>query len=249
MNRKHILCSFILTASFSLLAPIPNGIAQNNSPDPPPQTGGRSGGSRGCDTATPISREAPPALILLIPAQPQAKTSSTHPTLAWFVRDSQPQAMKFRLYEYQDNHEDVQLLLEQSYQSQSGILVWSLPANLPKLGVGKRYLWQVELVCNPNRPSSNLYAEAEFEVVAIQPDLATQLAEATNARDRIQLYSQADLWYDALGLILKQSAPNPEVSLESLLEQGVLSEPELEQLPTRSPYWLERSKQRIGSDE
>jgi hypothetical protein len=64
--------------------------------------------------------------------------------------------------------------------------------------VGKRYRWQVELVCNPSRPSSNLFAEAAIEVVPLQAGLKTQLAQSRDHLDRAKLYAQANLWYDVL---------------------------------------------------
>jgi hypothetical protein len=77
-------------------------------------------------------------------------------------------------------------------------MVLSLENSATELVAGKQYRWQVELVCNPGKPSGNLFAESDFEVVSLQPDLRTQLAHASDPLAQANLLAQAGLWYDAL---------------------------------------------------
>lgn len=161
---------------------------------------GRSAGGRGCSTASqPLPTEVP-ALILLTPNQQPGQTASTRPSFAWFVRDAAAVPLEFRLYERQQNNR-FKLVTEikgDQLKSSPGIMVLSLNDIATELTVGKRYRWQVELVCNPGRPSGNLFAESEFEVVSLQPALKTQLDHAQDPLAQANLFAQADLWYDAL---------------------------------------------------
>jgi hypothetical protein len=159
---------------------------------------GRSSGGRGCGSST-LPAANVPALILLTPNGQSGQTVSTRPTFAWFVRDAAPVPLEFRLYEQDgDRFVLVQAIKDDRLRSAPGIMVLSAASGLPELTVGKRYRWQVELVCNPSRPSSNLFAAATIEVVPLQAGLKTQLARSRDYLDRAQLYAQANLWYDVL---------------------------------------------------
>jgi hypothetical protein len=160
---------------------------------------GRSSGGRGCGSSTLPAAANVPALILITPNGQSGQTVSTRPTFAWFVRDAAPVPLEFRLYEQDgDRFVLVQAIKDDRLRSAPGIMVLSAENGLPELTVGKRYRWQVELVCNPSRPSSNLFAEAAIEVVPLQAGLKTQLAQSRDHLDRAKLYAQANLWYDVL---------------------------------------------------
>ncbi|MGI0489396.1 DUF928 domain-containing protein [Pantanalinema rosaneae CENA516] len=175
--------------------------AQADEDKAPPS--GRSAGGRGCSTASqPLPTEVP-ALILLTPNQHPGQTASTRPTFAWFVRDAAAVPLEFRLYERQnDGFKLVEEIKGDRLKSSPGIMVLSLEDVPIELAVGKRYRWQVELVCNPGRPSGNLFAESEFEVISLKPALKTQLDHAQDPLAQANLFAQADLWYDALETIL-----------------------------------------------
>ncbi|MCC5669915.1 DUF928 domain-containing protein [Nostoc sp. CHAB 5784] len=175
----------------------------NNSNDPPPQTTGTSGGSRGCETQSEISSSSIPSLILLAPSQIYGQTLATRPTFAWFISNSASSQMEFRLYEYDQASKQSKLVKEikdENFKSSPGIMVLSLSS--PELLVGRRYLWQVELVCDVNRPSGNPFATAAMKVIPVQPDLNKQLSQTNNVLNKAILYNQADLWYNTLEIAL-----------------------------------------------
>ncbi len=177
---------------------------------------GRSTGSRGCGvaeappTATPLSAPADvPALILLAPSDQRGRTVSTRPTFAWFVRDRTPMPLEFRIYEQTGtSYILIQEVKGDTFRSVPGIMTLPTLNGLPALSPGKRYRWQVELVCNPARPSGNLFAEAEVDVVPLTPALQRQLfaakavAPSATRLNQAQIYAQANLWYDALATTL-----------------------------------------------
>jgi hypothetical protein len=112
----------------------------------------------------------------------------------------------------------VKEIKDENFKSSLGIMVLSLSS--PELLVGRRYLWQVELVCDANRPSGNPFATAAMKVVPIQPNLDKQLSQTNNVLNKAILYNKANLWYNTLEIALtsKEESKLRELKI-SLLEQ------------------------------
>ncbi|HEY9598270.1 MAG TPA: DUF928 domain-containing protein [Cyanophyceae cyanobacterium] len=206
--------------------------------DPPPETSNRAGGSRGCGTtmtSAPTDETSP--LILFAPNQTLGKTVETRPTLAWFVSDPVSSPMEFRLYEYDPVSKNSTLITEvkdKSFKSSPGIVLLSFSESMPSLSIGKRYLWQVELVCNPNSPSGNPFAEGELKVVELTPQLQAELAQARNPFERATTYARAGLWYDAFATVLKTPMAEDDSRLQQLrgllLEKATIGEDEIKHI-------------------
>ncbi|MEH2421519.1 MAG: DUF928 domain-containing protein [Nostoc sp.] len=220
--RKSLFTSIDIALSLLLLIPT-TALADwnnNSSNDPPPQTTGTSGGSRGCETKSETSLSSIPALILLAPSQIYGQTLATRPTFAWFISNSASWQMEFRLYQYDPASKQSKLVKEikdKNFKSSPGIMMLSLSS--PELLVGGRYLWQVELVCDANRPSGNPFATAAMKVV-LKPDLNKRLSQTNNVLNKAILYNQADLWYNTLGIaLISKDEPKLRELKISLLEQ------------------------------
>ncbi|NET06095.1 MAG: DUF928 domain-containing protein [Symploca sp. SIO2B6] len=212
--------------------------------DLPPNTSGRSGGSRGCSTQTVQSKERIPALILLAPTQQGTKAVATNPSFSWFVRDPGSWQLEFRLYRYDPVSEETQLVKEikdDSFTSLPGIMTLSLSESIPELPVGQRYLWQVELVCDPNHPSGNPFAEAEIEVVALSTELKTELANTQNKFKQATLYKRLGFWYNAWDVVLNTEQTPMMNELKSfLLEKVALAEQEIVKVRTSAINKVQR---------
>lgn len=156
----------------------------------------------GTNTTRGGSCEANSAAVLtaLVPFSHVGQTISGHPTFTWFVPDRTSRPLQLRLFTRSG-----QLLYKTDMESQSGIMSVALPPNLPQLSIGQSYQWQVVLVCDPNVPSRNVVATAEIQVVAPVASLQAQLAAAQTPQQRIDLYAQAGLWYDAMAVARKAS--------------------------------------------
>lgn len=160
------------------------------------------------------------SLTALAPYSHVGQTSSPHPTLAWFVPDSQSYAMEVRLDKYDPSGDRTRLRTVQ-LQSQPGIMVLSLSEQ--KLSTG-RYRWQVVILCNPNRPSSALVVEADIDVVDRPADLADALS-AARPLTRVNLFAESGLWYDALGEALRAEEPTIQALLADLAALEASSAP------------------------
>lgn len=188
---RHLAIRSIFLSGL-LLGSVP---AFADDPDQAPSSG-RSGGGRGCGTAMPAQSDVP-NIILLAP-QGAKQTVSTRPTFVWFVRDAAP--MEFRLYA-QTDHNRYQLIKQEQLQSSPGIMVMTLNQTSPELAIGK-YRWQVVLVCDRDRPSSNLFATSDIEVIPLPSDLKTRIAQSRDPSRQASIYAEANLWYDALGTVI-----------------------------------------------
>lgn len=144
-----------------------------------------------------------PNLILLAP-EGAKQTVSTRPTFVWYARDAAP--IVFRLYA-QTKNDRYQLIKEEQIQSAPGIVAMSLNQDMPELAIGK-YRWQVVLVCDRDRPSSNLFATSEIEVVPFSRDLRTRLEQTRDPMSQASIFADANLWYDALGTAISSSIRN-----------------------------------------
>lgn len=213
----------------------------------PPKTNGRSAGSRGCSNDKPILENAPPGIILITPNQNSVRTTSINPSFAWFVRDSKRRQVQFRLYQEDNDTKKYSLVKEiqdQDFHSKSGIMVLPMPKTVI-LSTGQKYLWQVELICDRHHPSSNLFAEAELEVVDIQPKLKTKLRDALSPTKKASLYAKTGFYYDAIMAILtiNKSDVIQNKAIKklkySLLNKVALKPSELKKLQNSSIHLIE----------
>jgi Domain of Unknown Function (DUF928) len=205
--KKHTTTRLISVILLGLLL-IPVAARADDDDEAPPS--GRASGSRGCGTIAPTAQSDVPNLILLAP-QGRAKTISTRPTFAWFVRDDVSVAMEFRLYAQDENnrYKLIKEIKDDRFKTSPGITVLSLPQTTPELAVG-RYRWQVVLVCDRSHPSSNLFAEADLEVVPMPLELKTQLDKTLDPLSQASLYARSGFWYDALGIAIASSGSNTD---------------------------------------
>ena len=159
-----------------------------------------SGGTR--TGACSASKET--SLTVLAPISHVGKTVSKQPTFAWFVPDAKSYPMEFTLYEYNSNGKPEEI---KSFKlsSKPGIMKYSIPKNQLNFSVGKRYRWQIALLCDPNNPSKDLSAEAELEIAQIPNNLASQIAQTTNSIQKARIYAEEGFWYDALAETLISS--------------------------------------------
>jgi hypothetical protein len=215
-----------------LVVPTLPGFAQDTAPP-----SGRSSGTRGCGTTTLPVQMPVPGLILLAPAQQPGKTASVRPTFAWFVRDAEGLPMEFRLYAQTGN--GFQLVKEikgDRLRSKPGIMVLPPDPAMPELIPGKTYRWQVELVCNPDHPSGNLFATSDLQVVPLHSQLKSQLQHQRDRTKQAQLYAQANLWYDSLSVAFSPATNSTDLKdLQLSLLSRVAINPSEQALLQSSP--------------
>ncbi len=219
MNR--LLASCVLSLSLAVTPVALAGYTPPPDQQPPSGNTTSSGPRGGCESSDE------PSLTVLAPMKHVGQTASPHPTFAWFVPDTKPFPLEFRLFELAEGS-NPKLIEKLELQSSPGIMKLSLPESQPGLAVGKRYLWQVTVICNPNYPSTDLVARAEIEVVEMPPTLKSALSGTTERSKLVELYAEAGFWYEALGEALESTAePRLGAVASTLLEDLVkLEEPQ-----------------------
>ncbi|MEG4530747.1 DUF928 domain-containing protein [Microcoleus sp. D2_18a_D3] len=200
------IASLMLSVSFWVAPVALAKYTPPENPSKPKETGTNTTRNGSCEEANSSGR-----LTALVPFSHVGETISGHPTFTWFVPYITPRPLQLRLFTRTG-----QLLYRTEIQSQPGIMSVALPSNLPQLSIGQSYQWQVVLVCDPDDPSSNVVAAAEIQVVGPAPSLQTQLAAAQTPQQRIDLYAESGLWYDAIAEARKASETSQ--SQEAVLE-------------------------------
>ncbi|MEL6439177.1 MAG: DUF928 domain-containing protein [Cyanobacteria bacterium J06621_8] len=156
----------------------------------------KTGGSRGCKM--PLGD----VVTLLIPQDHTASTISSHPTFFWHVSEQLSSKLRFTILEAGQKP-----IYTQELTPEPGIVALKLPNNSNPLEVGKTYRWTVTVICNEEKPSRNLFAQAWIERVP-----ATNIKHhSTSVRVFCtENYAQMGLWYDALHCAhLRYQSGNP----------------------------------------
>lgn len=144
-------------------------------------------GSRGCNNGKTVD------LKLLVPENYTPKTTLGRPTFFWYV--SEPAPIRFTLVD----PDAIEPIFEHNlYASNSGVISLTVPPENIELSVGKKYIWTVAVICNPLRPSSNIYARTWVERIPIPTELKKALSTTTDRKQRGLIYKKFNVWYDAL---------------------------------------------------
>lgn len=221
VSQPNLTSKLLLSCTLILFLILTNtAIATYKSPPNPssPKTPTGSNSSR----TNECTGNEKTSLTALAPFAYVGQTVSLQPTFAWFVPNSQSRDIEFSLDKYVNGKS--RRVDTISIHSSPGIMTYSLTNKQISLAVGQRYLWQVALLCNPNHPSEDLIASAEFEVVAIPPKLKNQISHTKEFWKRSDLYGEQGLWYDALAETLNNSTN--KASILNLLAELSQSEKE-----------------------
>ena len=222
----------IAVAVLSILSA--NNLAQTSETYRPPKGKVReqtrkAGGSRGCNM--PLEN----AVTLLVPQNHTATTISARPTFFWHLSQKLSLPLRFTLLE-----PGKKPILTKEIEPKPGIVALKLPQDTAPLEVGKTYRWTVTIVCNPSKPSRNLFAQAWIERVSLLRK--AQLYNHTKDTSSCSLtYAKASIWYDALACNytrLVKNQNNPDSSWQQF--HTLLEEIDLaylaEQIPKLSLY-------------
>jgi len=176
-------------------------------------------GSRGCE-----AEAAPVNLNLLAPTH-TAVTASGRPSFYWRVSNVTPVSIRFTLVEPRVSKP---LVDQEMTVTEGGIVRLEMPENAPELQEGKEYRWTVAVICDPNRPSTNIVAKSLIQRVSPSSELASQLAATSSDYERGQIYAQAGYWNDALDAIATSYTQQPNTAtlnnLLAFLQQGEVSQ-------------------------
>ena len=181
---------------------------------------GIRGGGGGCN-GTEITN-----LTAIAPYTHIGHTTSTHPNFVWFVPDRQSYPVELQLSEYSPKSANGKgdTIFKARLKSSPGIMSYSLPKNQLGLSSGQKYVWQVAVLCNPNRPSQDLVVSSEIKVVDTPVSLQKQLTTVRDSFAKANLYAEVGLWYDALAEVVgaKDNSLAQKSTYESIEELATI---------------------------
>ncbi|MCC5637843.1 DUF928 domain-containing protein [Nostoc sp. CHAB 5844] len=196
---KGLDVSLIAIASLSLLLFfMPVAIAAFKPTNRQPASDySRSAGKRGCPNQS--SQGIP--LTLLAPQTYVGYTTSLRPTFVGFI--SNPQKVELRIFEFSSDNKVTQIGNTITKEVKSGIFKIPLPEENPDLIVGKKYLWLLAIDCS----GSKIFEAAEFVVTEISSTLKSKLLRTNDSSQKVDIYAEESLWYEALTEALKLTNP------------------------------------------
>lgn len=157
-------------------------------------------------------------LTVLAPTQHVGQTTSTAPTLAWFVPATSAYRIKLSLYTVNENQLPKLLQQLEYVESASGIIRLTLPEDEFQLSSGQRYLWEVNLACTLDSPTYDQLFISELDIREPSASLISALAAAQTPLERAGVYAGAGYWYDALReALIASDNPEADTLVRSLL--------------------------------
>ncbi|MCU0535392.1 MAG: DUF928 domain-containing protein [Hydrococcus sp. Prado102] len=213
IHIKNILAIASATSLFSLsllcLPALSRGQETDNNSNLGLPTRRIGGGTRGGSHLKDRSAgEQCSSLVALGPKYLVSTTEAT-PTLFFCLPSiEQPREAKLELSLYDDNDN----LVSQTTitpTEQSGIASLPLPTSegFKELESDRNYRWHLSLVEQGTK--NERVVEGWIRRVEMKPNLADKLAEASPI-ERVQLYQQARLWYEALEELARLKRSNPD---------------------------------------
>ncbi|HEY9624713.1 MAG TPA: DUF928 domain-containing protein [Crinalium sp.] len=194
-------------------------------PPPPPTNPGSSvAGGRRAPTACPqdaVTTPTDPPLTALIPTTQSGLTLSAHPTFLVYVPKTSAETGEFslRLRGGQGVYRTAIALT-----NTPDIISIMLPDQVAPLEINRSYTWSFAVICNPSDRLSDQFVTGTVQRTELDPTRLHQLEQAP-VRQRIDLYQESGVWYDALALLLelKRSQPDdPEINVawHNVLQSG-----------------------------
>ncbi|MBD3883384.1 DUF928 domain-containing protein [Phormidium tenue FACHB-886] len=231
---QSVLLATLLTPLIALLFSPAIALAAPRTPasttleyvPPSPPGSDRGSPSRQTDTGTraPCGAAAEPGVLAaLIPSTGAALTVAARPTF-WAYLPAGSYVLEFAIAPADENPIAVELT---ATSQEAGIVSIPLPAQFPDLDVDRSYQWSLSLSCtNPAQSSANRFVEGSIRRVALGSTLAKTLKSAPSARDRVAIYAENGIWYDALttlGTAYQTEAENPAIAADWTVLLSALS--------------------------
>lgn len=165
--------------------------------------------------------------IALVPGTNFGLTTSERPSFWFYVpyADNRTLQAEFWLQdkELMDVYQETFTL-----KNTPGIVKITLPETVSPLVVEDFYRWHFSVICNPTDRLYYDFVSGGVERISISSDLEKQL-EGKNPRERIAVYAQQGLWFDALTTLGELRLANSQDKIlaqdwADLLEQVGLEE-------------------------
>jgi len=153
----------------------------------------------------------PISIIPLLPLSSTQKevypgsTVAAKPKILIYIPATTSKEVKFTLLDLQNTSKPV---YEGKFTLTGTPGIVSFSPDKVNLEVGKTYRWSMQLICDPNDSSGNPLIKGEVKRIQTPATLAN--VRNLPPMQQVELYTQADVWYDAVGTLaaLRSDKPN-----------------------------------------
>jgi hypothetical protein len=182
--------------------------------------GGAARGGCGVDAANKIQMKA------LQPDTNIGLTTAGKPTFFFQISPTSVEEGKFLLLNAKGN----EIIYEKAFplKKTGGVMSFTLPDDADALEVGREYIWELVVNCDPEDQRGNPRVQGSIKRLPASQKLASDLAKVS-LRERVALYAEAGYWYDSVKTIADLRSTNPNDSTlindwNDLLESAGLSQ-------------------------
>lgn len=137
-------------------------------------------------------------------------TTKEHPTFWYYVPYTKDIAGVSAEFVLQDSEETPVYQSSISLPVKPGIVSVKVPATTMPLQLNKNYRWFFKISCS-GQQNSPIYVEGDIQLANLNADLAKQLA-AAQPREKVSLYADKGIVFDALDLLIQLRKANPNDS-------------------------------------
>ena len=185
-----------------------------------------------------VSRDSKP-LTTIVPLS-SGFTATPKPNLIWFMPEHSFPSVEVRLFAPSDLGMEIvhRKVFENLPTNQ--IVNYDLAAEaVPELEPERAYKWQVHLVCDPDLPAGNIFAEGWVEYEAPSTVLTQQLNAASDAQ-KADIWLENGYWYEGVQSLwsqIQQTEPNAiaQKDWQSLMEDELVNLPHLAKIESPAP--------------
>lgn len=162
----------------------------------------RAGGSRGACLVTDK-----PALTALVPPSSVGATLAESPKLWFYVPYTLTSDRTVEFVLKDDQNKTLYTTTFSSSDTPSGIISLSIPPTV-SLATDKNYEWYLLIYCDAQNRDRFVFVNGSIRRLE-RPELQNQLV-ALSAEERTNLYTNEEVWYDAVNSLAEQMQVSPQ---------------------------------------
>ena len=177
-----------------------NKLLRFNPPNNGAPKGSRSSTNSGSRDDCPIEAKR---ITALIPKTNWGNTLSERPKF-WFYIPHEQGRLTLIL-----RNKTKSIRVNYQVRNGGGIMGFPIPETSPGLEINETYHYKVYFSCNPKNQPSKTGVQGIVKRVAMNEVLQTKLTSATSIKEKIHLYANEGLWYEAITTLIESRRCQP----------------------------------------
>lgn len=169
-------------------------------------------------------------LTALTPDNNVVTTLSAHPTLFWYVPQTEAKFAEFAVIDKSNFNEVYKTTV--AVKGTPGIVKLSIPRDV-SLEIGKEYWWKFSLIYNSENGTEEEHLAGLIERTELNWEEKMKLAAATEPLKKAEVYAKAKIWQETLSLVAQLRDEHPNDSRVRNAWLGLLTSVNLEEIATK----------------